>query len=84
MPGNLSDRPLLLLVLQVLRSMLWICIAGLILVGGGVWYSITYIQGRSFEHFTGGDTMLLSFIAGLTTAAFLLLLGVHRILKQNQ
>jgi len=28
--------------------------------------------------------MLLSFIAGLTIAACLLLLGVHRMLKQNQ
>lgn len=84
MQGNLRDRPLLLLVLKVMRSMLWICIAGLLIVGGGIWYSITSIQGRNYEHFTGADTMLLSFIAGLTIAACLLLLGVHRMLKQNQ
>jgi len=84
MQGNLKDRPLLLLVLMVMRAMLWFCIAGLVLVGGGIWYSITTVEGRTYEHFTNGDAMLLSLIAALTTAAGLLLLSVHRLLKQNQ
>jgi len=84
MQGNLKDRPLLLLVLMVMRAMLWFCIAGLVLVGGGIWFSITTVEGRTYENFTNGDTLLLSFIAALTSAAGLLLLGVHRLLKQNQ
>ncbi len=84
MQGNLKDRPLLLLVLMVMRAMLCFCIAGLLLVGGAIWYSITTVEGRTYEHFTNGDTMLLSFISALTAAAGLLLFGVHRLLKQNQ
>jgi len=84
MQGNLKDRPLLLLVLMVMRAMLWFCIAGLVLVGGGIWFSITTVEGRTYENFTNGDTLLLSCFAALTSAAGLLLLGVHRLLKQNQ
>lgn len=75
---------MLLLVLKVMRAMLWFCIAGLLLVGGGIWYSITMVQGRAYEHFTNADTLLLSFVGGLTMVSGLLLLGVHRMLKQNR
>ncbi len=73
-----------MLVLRVMRAMLWCCIAGLIFVGGAIWYSITTVQGRAYEQFTNGDTLLLSFIAVLTTISCLLLLGVHRMLRQNR
>ncbi|MEO1161741.1 MAG: hypothetical protein AAFW74_15040, partial [Pseudomonadota bacterium] len=61
MSGDLSQRPFLLLILKVMRAMLWFCIAGLLLVGGGIWYSVTTIENRPYEHFTSGDIGLFSF-----------------------
>jgi hypothetical protein len=81
MPDDLNMRPMLLLILKIMRAMLWFCIAGLVLVGGGIWYSVTKVQGRAYEHFTNADTVLFSFIAGLTIIAALLLIGVHRMLR---
>ena len=84
MPDDLNMRPMLLLILKVMRAMLWFCIIGLVLVGGGIWYSVTEVQGRAHEHFTNADTVLLSFIAGLTMIAGLLLIGVHRTLRPHE
>ncbi|MGI9511591.1 MAG: hypothetical protein ACR2OL_01700 [Anderseniella sp.] len=83
MPGDLKQQPFLLLVLKVMRVMLWSCIAALLLVGGGIWYSITKVQTRAVEDFTGADVWLFAFIAGLVVISGLLLIGVHRMLRQN-
>jgi hypothetical protein len=83
MSGDLNQWPFLLLILKVMRAMLWFCIAGLLLVGGGIWYSITKIQPRADEHFTSADIWLFSFIAGLVVITGLLLTGVHRMLREH-
>ncbi|MEM9471617.1 MAG: hypothetical protein AAGA00_06650 [Pseudomonadota bacterium] len=83
MPGDLSQQPFLLLILKVMRVMLWFCIAALLLVGGGIWYSITTIQVRTDGQLTNADIWLFSFIAGLVVITGLLLIGVHRLLRQN-
>lgn len=69
--------------MKVMRAMLWCCIAGLMLVGGGIWYSITKVQIRPDEHFTNADIGLFSFIAGLVVISGLLLMGVHRMIRQH-
>jgi len=84
MPDDLNMRPMLLLILKVMRPMLWFCIVGLVLVGGGIWYSVTKVQGRAYEQFTNADTVLFSFIGGLTLVAGLLLIGVHRMLRPHE
>lgn len=83
MSGDLNKQPFLLLILKVMRVMLWICIAGLVLVGGAIWYSVTEVQSRAYDHFTNSDIWLFSFIAGLVVIAGLLLIGVHRMLRQH-
>ncbi len=83
MSGDLNQRPFLLLILKVMRAMLWFCIAGLALVGGGIWYSVTTIQKRPYEQFTSSDVWLFSFIAGLALVACLLLIGIHRMLRRH-
>jgi hypothetical protein len=83
MSGDLKQQPFLLLILKVMRAMLWCCIAGLLVVGGGIWYSITKVQPRVDGHFTTADIWLFSFIAGLVIITGLLLIGVHRTLRQN-
>ncbi|WP_108882613.1 hypothetical protein [Anderseniella sp. Alg231-50] len=83
MSGDLNQRPFLLLILKVMRAMLWFCIAGLVLVGGGIWYSVTKVQARTYEHFTSADIWLFSFIAGLVLIAVLLLVGIHRMLRKH-
>ncbi len=81
MTGNLSDRPFLHLLMKIMRIMLWGCIVSLFVVGGAIWYSVTSVQGRAYEQFTSGDTMLFSFIAGLIVLSALLLFGVSRMLS---
>ena len=83
MPSDLKQQPFLLLVLKVMRVMLWTCIAALVLVGGGIWYSITKVQSRADDTFTSEDIWLFSFIAGLVVITVLLLIGVHRLIRQN-
>lgn len=83
MVDELNQRPFLLLILKVMRAMLWFCIAGLLLVGGAIWYSVTEIQPRANDQFTSADIGLFSFIAGLVAIAGLLLIGVHRMLRQH-
>ncbi len=83
MPGDLSQQPFLLLILKVMRVMLWFCIAALLLVGGGIWYSITRFQDRADGQLTSADIWLFSFIAGLIVISGALLIGVHRMLRQN-
>ena len=83
MSGDLNKQPFLLLILKVMRVMLWICIAGLVLVGGAIWYSVTEIQPRTNDQFTSADIWLFSFIAGLVVISGLLLIGVHRMLRQH-
>lgn len=83
MTGDLHQRPFLLLIMKVMRVMLWCCIAALLLVGGGIWYSITKVQTRVDDQFTSADIWLFSFIAGLVVIAVLLLVGVHRMLRQH-
>ena len=83
MPGGLSQQPFLLLILKVLRVMLWFCIAVLLLVAGGIWYSITKVQPRTADGLTSQDIWVFSFIAGLVVITGLLLVGVHRLLRQN-
>lgn len=82
MSGDLNQRPFLMLILKVMRVMLWICIAGLLLVGGAIWYSVTTVQGRGYAQFTSTDSALFAFIAGLAVFAGLLVIGVHRMLKE--
>ncbi len=83
MPGDLSQQPFLLLILKVMRVMLWFCIAALLLISGGIWYSITRFQVRADGQLTSADIWLFSFIAGLIVIAGALLIGVHRLLRQN-
>ena len=82
MSGDLNQRPFLMLILKVMRVMLWICIAGLLLVGGAIWYSVTTVQGRDYAQFTNADSALFAFIAGLAVFAGLLVIGVHRMLRK--
>ncbi len=83
MPVGLNQRPLLVLILKVMRAMLWFCIAGLVLVGSGIWYSVTEVQGRAYHQFTSADIFVFSFVAGLTLIAGLLLIGIHGLLRQH-
>lgn len=69
--------------MKIMRVMLWCCIASLVLVGGGIWYSVTKIQPRPDEQFTNADIGLFSFIAGLVVISGLLLIGVHRMIRRK-
>jgi hypothetical protein len=83
MSGNMNQRPFLLLIMKIMRVMLWCCIASLLLVGGGIWYSVTKVQARAYEQFTNADIGLFSFIAGLIVISGLLLVGVHRMIRRH-
>ena len=83
MAGDLNQQPFLLLILKVMRAMLWFCIAGLLLVGGGIWYSITQVQQGTDNGLASTDIWLFSFIAALVAISGLLLLGVHRMLTRQ-
>jgi len=83
MSGDFNQRPFLLLIMKVMRVMLWCCIASLLLVGGGIWYSVTIVQARPYEQFTNTDMGLFSFIAGLVLISCLLLVGVHRMIRRH-
>ncbi|NNJ73875.1 MAG: hypothetical protein HKP56_01815 [Anderseniella sp.] len=79
----MNQRPFLLLIMKIMRVMLWCCIASLLLVGGGIWYSVTKVQARSYEQFTNADIGLFSFIAGLIVISGLLLVGVHGMIRRH-
>ena len=83
MSGDFNRRPFLLLIMKIMRVMLWCCIASLLLVGGGIWYSVTKIQTRPYEQFTNADIGLFSFIACLVVISGLLLAGVHRMIRRH-
>ena len=83
MSDDFNRRPFLLLIMKVMRVMLWCCIASLLVVGGGIWYSVTKVQARPYEQFTNADIGLFSFIAGLIVISGLLLVGVHRMIRRH-
>jgi hypothetical protein len=83
MSDDFNRRPFLLLIMKVMRVMLWCCIASLLVVGGGIWYSVTKVQARPYEQFTNADIGLFSFIAGLIVISGLLLVGVHQMIRRH-
>jgi hypothetical protein len=83
MAGNLQDRPFLLLLLRVTRTMLALCAAALIIVAGALWYSITAVQGRDLSSLSGGETVGLGLIGVLLVACAVLFAAAGRILRQH-
>ena len=83
MPGHLKDRPLLLLLLRVMRVMLGLCAATLLIVGGAIYYSITSVQGRGLAELTTSETAGLGIICGLLIISLVMMIAASRILRQN-
>ena len=83
MAGNLQDRPFLLLLLRVMRTMLALCGAALVIVAGAMWYSITAVQGRGIGSLSGSETVGLGLIALLLVACAVLFAAAGRTLRQN-
>ena len=83
MSGNLQDRPFLLLLLRVMRTMLLLCAGTVVLVGGVLLYSITSVQGRGLDSLTSGETVGLSLILAMVIVCLVLFLAAGRILRQN-
>ncbi len=83
MAGNLQDRPFLLLLLRVTRTLVALCAAALITVTGALWYSITAVQGRGLSSLSGGETVGLGVIGVLLVTCAMLFAAAGRILRQN-
>ena len=85
-PQRLSgpNQPFLLLILRVMRTMLVICAAALIFVGGAILYSITQVQGRALDSLSGKDLTGLLIIGGLLVVSLVIFFGAGRLLRQNE
>ncbi len=83
MSGNLQDRPLLLLLMRVLRIMLAVATAAITVVGGAIIYSITSVQNRSLDDLTAAETTAFVMLAGFVVISVALIIATTRILRQN-